>query len=164
MRCSSAPRAAAWALIGILRASPHSIRTGVDPAAGLAWHFTPKMVSPCRRPHCPTDTFGCLAVLGAWLRRRFNMSHSCYGACFGAQASASQIGSGVVSGVDLYSIVQELVGTAETAAVEWFSGSAGARPGGSRADPGVRPTFTRLRAFGDLTAGLRVFSRSRGLR
>jgi hypothetical protein len=32
--------------------------------------------------------------------------------CYGAEASASQIGSRVVSGVDLYSIVKELVGTA----------------------------------------------------
>ena len=53
---------------------------------------------------------GCLlTVLGAWLRKRSNMSHS---QCYGAEASASQIGSRVVSGVDLYSIVKELVGTA----------------------------------------------------
>jgi hypothetical protein len=32
--------------------------------------------------------------------------------CFGGVASASEIGSRVVSGVDLYSIVKELVGTA----------------------------------------------------
>src|ERR1700679_3256978 len=39
-----------------------------------------------------------------WLRTRLQ--------CHGAEARASQIGSRVVSGVDLYSIVKELVGTA----------------------------------------------------
>jgi hypothetical protein len=52
--------------------------------------------------------FGCFTVLGAWLRRRFNLSHSQF---YGAEARASQIGSRV-GWVDLYSIVKELVGTA----------------------------------------------------
>ena len=44
----------------------------------------------------------CITVLG--------LSHS---QCYAAEASASQIGSRVVSGVDLYSIVKELVGWAK---------------------------------------------------
>jgi hypothetical protein len=55
---------------------------------------------------------------GAWLRTRCNMSHS---QCYGAEAGASQIGSRVVSGVDLYSVVKELVGAASCAAAHGWA-------------------------------------------
>jgi hypothetical protein len=42
-------------------------------------------------PNCPRS--GCLTILGAWLRKQFDVSHS---QCCIAETSASQIGSRVV--------------------------------------------------------------------
>jgi hypothetical protein len=92
-------------------------------------------------------TDGCLTVLGAWLRKRFNMSHS---QCYVAEASASQIGSGVVSGVDLYSIVKELVGTAEPRPQNGFR-VAPERDQGVARGPGGPPSYgaETAKRFGD---------------
>ena len=63
---------------------------------------------------------------------------------YGSEAGASQIGSGVVSGVALYSIVKELVETAKTRPENGFRVVPERDPGvtqGSRADPGGPPYF-----------------------
>jgi hypothetical protein len=53
--------------------------------AGLCGADLPPCLAVSRR--------GCFTALGAWLRKRFDLSHS---QCYGAEGSASQIGSGVV--------------------------------------------------------------------
>jgi hypothetical protein len=61
------------------------------------WGRLEIVLNSWRKEELSRDIGGCLTVLGAWLRKRFSMSYS---QCYGAEASASLIGSGVVSGVD----------------------------------------------------------------
>src|SRR5580658_2175289 len=79
---------------------------------------------------------GCLAFLGTWLGTRLMCIHSVM-----APRRARSNGFRGVSGVDLYSIGKELVGTVEPRGHSFRERKSATR--GSRADRGVRPTTAR---------------------